>query len=58
MTLIVFLLHGETLLFNAVENVETKGKALTFEYFGMGVDESRSAHFYVDQIAGYSYTRY
>ena len=53
-SLIVWLLEGETLKFEGVENLETNDNELKFDYFGVSTQVKRSAVFNQINIAGFA----
>lgn len=53
-TLIVWLIKGETLKFEKVENLENSDTELKFDYFGVTTNVPRSAVFNQINIAGFA----
>ena len=51
-SLIIWLLTGETLKFEGVENLEINDNKLKFDYFGVSTQMKRSAVFNLINIAG------
>ena len=53
-TLIIWLLRGETLMFEKVTNLENNDSELKFEYFGVSTQVKRSAVFNQVNISGFA----
>ena len=53
-SLIIWLLKGETLKFEGVENLENNDNELKFDYFGVSTQVKRQAVFVADNIAGFA----
>ena len=53
-SLIVWLLTGETMKFEGVENLDTNDNELKFDYFGVSTQVKRSAVFNQINIAGFA----
>ena len=53
-SLIVWLLRGDTLKFEGVENLENNDNELKFDYFGVSTQAKRSAVFNQINIAGFA----
>ena len=53
-SLIIWLLTGETLKFEGVENLEINDNELKFDYFGVSTQVKRSAVFNQINIAGFA----
>ena len=53
-SLIIWLLKGETLKFEGVENLENNETELKFDYFGVSTQAKRSAVFNQINIAGFA----
>ena len=53
-SLIVWLLEGETMKFEGVENLETNDNELKFDYFGGSTQVKRSAVFNQIIIVGFA----
>ena len=53
-SLIVWLLRGDKLKFEGVENLENNDNELKFDYFGVSTQTKRSAVFNQINIAGFA----
>ena len=53
-TLIIWILTGETLMFEGVENLENNDNELKFDYFGVSTQVKRSAVFNQLIIVGFA----
>ena len=53
-SLIIWLLKGETLKFESVENLKNNDTELKFYYFGVSTQVKRSAVFNQSNIAGFA----
>ena len=53
-SLIVWLLEGETMKFEGVENLENNDNELKFDYFGVSTQVKRSAVFNQINIVGFA----
>ena len=53
-SLIIWLLRGDTLMFEGVENLENNDNELKFDYFGVSTQVKRSAVFNQINIAGFA----
>ena len=53
-SLIIWLLTGETLKFEGVENLENTDNELKFDYFGVSTQVKRSAVFNQINVAGFA----
>lgn len=53
-SLVIWLLKGETLKFESVENLKNNDTELKFDYFGVSTQVKRSAVFNQINIAGFA----
>lgn len=57
MEVAIYFDNGNTAYFKEVDNFNVEGNLMTFNYYGVASQKSKSAKFDLAKLAGYSITR-